>query len=81
MNNQEAIKAIKDNWPPENYSMLREALEIIIKLFKKQEPKSPVVGSDEEEGTEWNECGNCGAIIELYCAYCSSCGQAIKWRK
>ena len=34
MNNQEAIKVIKSNWPPENYTMLREALTMAIKAFE-----------------------------------------------
>ena len=30
----EAIKAIQDNWPPEQYRMLREALNMAIDLLK-----------------------------------------------
>lgn len=30
MTNDEAIKAIRANWPPENYSILREALTLAI---------------------------------------------------
>ena len=37
MTNQEAIETIKANYPPENYSMLREALDIAIGLLKEQE--------------------------------------------
>ena len=35
MTNQEAIETIKANYPPENYSMLREALDMAIELLKK----------------------------------------------
>lgn len=35
MNNQEAIKAIKNNYPPSNYIMLREALDLAIKALEK----------------------------------------------
>ena len=34
MNNKEAIETIRSNWPPENYTMLREALEIAIDLIE-----------------------------------------------
>ena len=37
MTNQEAIETIKANYPPENYSMLREALDIALALLKAQE--------------------------------------------
>lgn len=32
----EAIKAIKSNYPPEKYTMLREALDLAIKLLEKE---------------------------------------------
>jgi len=38
MTSQEAIETIKANYPPENYSMLREALDMAIALLKEQEP-------------------------------------------
>lgn len=34
--NEEAIKAIKCNYPPENYTILREALDMAIKALEKQ---------------------------------------------
>ena len=39
MTNQEAIETIKANYPPENYAMLREALDIALALLKAQEPR------------------------------------------
>ena len=33
MTNEEAIKAIEANWPPESYSILREALTLAIKAL------------------------------------------------
>lgn len=33
MNAEQAIKAIRNNWPPDNYTMLREALTLSIKLL------------------------------------------------
>jgi hypothetical protein len=32
---EEAINAIKSNWPPENYTMLREALEFAVVAIKR----------------------------------------------
>lgn len=34
MNNKEAIEAIKNNYPPENYKMLREALDLAINTLQ-----------------------------------------------
>ena len=36
MTNEEAIKAIKCNYPPENYTRLREALDMAIEALEKQ---------------------------------------------
>ena len=36
MTNEEAIKAIKCNYPPENYTILREALDMAIEALEKQ---------------------------------------------
>jgi len=33
LTNKEVIKAIKDNYPPENYTILRKALDIAIKTL------------------------------------------------
>jgi len=38
MTNEEAIKAIKANLPPENYSILREALMIAIHALDEEQP-------------------------------------------
>ena len=37
MDNKEVIKVIKSNYPTVNYSMLREALNIAIKLLEKED--------------------------------------------
>ena len=36
MTNKEAIEAIKCNYPPENYTRLREALDMAIEALEKQ---------------------------------------------
>lgn len=41
MTKQEAISAIRGNWPPSNYTMLREALEMAIDALNKIEEKLP----------------------------------------
>jgi hypothetical protein len=43
MTYQEAIEAIRKNYPPENYSMLRQALDLAIELMKQQ------INDDESE--------------------------------
>ena len=37
MTNKEAIEAINANYPPENYTILREALDMAITLLEEQE--------------------------------------------
>lgn len=49
MDNKEAIKAIKSNYPTENYTMLREALDLAIKAL-------------EEDDNEFMICPNCGMV-------------------
>lgn len=39
MTSKEAIEAIKANYPPENYTMLREALDLAIKLLEEDSKK------------------------------------------
>ena len=39
MTNKEAIQAIKSNYPPEQYSMLREALDMAIRLLEEDDKK------------------------------------------
>lgn len=38
MTNEEAIETIKKNYPPENYTMLREALDIAIEILGNVDP-------------------------------------------
>ena len=90
MTNQEAITLLKNiklftgyEAKPQITSKLLISLHISIDMavdaLEKQEPKSSVEGFNEDEGTKWNECGDCAAVIRRYCTYCSSCGKAIKW--
>ena len=57
MTNEEAIKAIKCNYPPENYTRLREALDMAIEALEKQ----------------MRNCGNClraDRIPNYHMVYC-----------
>lgn len=54
MTNEDAIKTIKCNYPPENYTILREALDMAIEAIEKQmKPKwnktSEVKPTEEKE--------------------------------
>ena len=73
MTNQEAIETIEANYPPENYTMLREALDMAIDMLKNQEPVKPVV----RKGTIW--CGKCGILVSQLDNYCSRCGHEVNW--
>ena len=50
MTNEEAIEAIKCNWPDSRYTILREALDMAISALRAQqelESKLRVLGSNE----------------------------------
>lgn len=86
MTNQEAIEVIKANYPSENYSMLREALDIALALLKEQEAVKPV--RDEQTGRIWL-CGKCGSYVGFedsdpydpndFAKYCRDCGIPVLW--
>ncbi len=52
MTNDEAIKAIRANWPPENYSILREALTLAIHALSEEDQHSKSCSYYEENGKE-----------------------------
>ena len=85
--NKEAIEAIKCNYPPENYTRLREALDMAIEALEKQIPEIPdYEGDGYADGfliyNTWR-CPCCGRYYELDCnddyIYCPQCGQRIDW--
>ena len=45
MTNQEAITAIRSNWPTSNYTVLIEALEMAIKSLERDCKECPVGGA------------------------------------
>lgn len=85
MTNQEAIETIEANYPPENYSMLREALNMALTLLKEQELMKPKVKHFELHYASYDEyenrayCPKCGIQFIQQVNYCPKCGQAVKW--
>ena len=62
MTNQEAVETIKANYPPENYSMLREALGIALALLKAQEPRVLTSSELQPDNLVWIEVPQSGEI-------------------
>ena len=87
---QKAIEVIRSNYPPEHYSMLREALDLSINLLDKATPKKPVLeampGFTVDEAS-YPACPICKRQINVWSArgydsrYCHYCGQALDWGK
>ena len=85
MTNEDAIETIKANYPPENYMMLREALDIACAMLKEQE--AMLVLSQRECETWPNHyerkgfCPKCHQVVDwlLNRSYCGLCGQEVKW--
>ena len=63
MTNKEAIEAIKANYPPENYSVLREALDTAVDLLEQQ-----------KTGQWIYIYGRCGKRVDRRTLKCSVCG-------
>ena len=84
MTPKEAIKAIECNYPPEEYSRLREALDLAIDTLEKQIPMEPEFTDDYMDDAY---CPNCENFeFELGAStwklpYCPMCGQAIDWKE
>ena len=73
MTNEEAINAIKSNYPSENYTILREALDMAIEALGKQVPKKPIELNCPR--CRFNGIDNSWWVF----TYCPECGQAIDW--
>ena len=85
MTNKEAIEAINANYPPENYTMLREALDMAIALLKEQEAVKPILEQDSMVcgvcGHEviWQKMLGDGIWADEELDYCPHCGREVKW--
>ena len=75
MDVKQAIEAIKANYPHENYTELKEALDLAIQALEKQMSEKPY----KIDG--WH-CGACKKRIyttSIKPIYCPRCGQKIDW--
>ena len=80
MNNKDAIKAIKINYPPERYTMLREALDLAIVALERETPMNPINKYKIDFGVgNCGGCLKCGCLVNYQMAYCPDCGQKIDW--
>jgi hypothetical protein len=79
MTNQEAIETIKANYPPENYSMLREALDIALAMLKEQEAATIKRTKEHGFGVYGGICPKCRNWIQSAHSFCGFCRQAVKW--
>ena len=80
MTNQEAIDTIKANYPPEHYSMLREALDMALQQLKEQEAVEPICKIIFD--IPYYFCGQCNEMLNMYSTkamFCSKCGRPVKW--
>lgn len=78
MKTEEAIKAIQDNWPPSNYTMLREALTLAISVLQKLQSGELVEVVRCKDCVEWrgipyaycriNEINECLRNKNSYCS-------------
>ena len=73
---ENAIKAIKANYPDSRYTELRKGLDLAIAALEKQLAKKTI---DTEKG--WS-CPNCKNHIfhEQQLMHCRQCGQLVSWR-
>jgi len=55
------------------------AKEMVEELLKEQEPIAPSVGSSDEPGSWWYQCGKCKTQIDYKDKFCRFCGRAVKW--
>ncbi len=59
MTKQEAIETIRANWPPENYTMLREALTIAIDALDSDDRRCRYCEENGEAPCCTHSCNGC----------------------
>lgn len=79
MTNQEAIEIIRANYPPENYSMLRDALDIALSLLEEQESVVHPEPSCTMKYITDCCCDLCGVQLIREDKFCRCCGKRIEW--
>ena len=79
MTNQEAIEIIRANYPPKNYSMLCDALDIALSLLEEQESVVHPEPSCEMEYITDCCCDLCGVQLIREDRFCRCCGKRIEW--
>lgn len=62
MDNAEAIRVIRSNWPPSSYTMLREALELSIKHLE----ASALAKQSASPTNAMVPCPTCGGACSVY---------------
>ena len=85
MTKSDAMEVIQANYPPSNYTDLREALKIAIHCLKESESVKPYAQGDDSfacgncgETVGWEEF-NCGGISMVKYKYCPECGRRVVW--
>lgn len=69
----ESITVIKDNYPPEQYSTLRKALDNAINVLELQIPRQVI----KIDGVSSQACPTCKTNVNWN--YCKNCGQKISY--
>jgi len=79
---KQAKAIIKSNWPPESYTMLREALSVAISALEKQVVKEITIHKSKGySGRNYYHylCPSCGCNVAEQRKFCPECGRALKW--
>lgn len=84
MDPKTAIETIKSNYPPEQYTMLREALDLAMQALEKQIPLPPIKASWSPAlcptcRTELSESVGDGYYKDWISLKHCGCGQNLKW--
>ncbi|MNJ32045.1 hypothetical protein D3C77_267000 [compost metagenome] len=85
MTNEEAVEVIKKNYPPENYTRLREALDMAIKALGESDPIPPTIKPGDTTTIKFN-CRECDfecvvqydseVFVDIDKGHCPHCGNA-----
>ena len=62
-------------YTPEDVDELEKAAWDVLKMLEEERPIQPVYNGD----CDWEECPNCGYVLEKKYNPCPGCGRPIKW--